>query len=166
MLARSNSQTNYLRDQPRVPRRPPRCEVHKNHLGARDQPSKTFAGRETNGYLEGSWQPDLLFVLKQEQECYEFCQKQVAECDRQLAQYLQQREDHSQSAPLPEEKRKGRLRKTKKGNTPQFDMREGLFRMTGTDLTRIDGIDVMTATTVISETGYDMSTGHRFAVVV
>jgi hypothetical protein len=40
---------------------------------------------------------------------------------------------------------------------------------TGTDLTRIDGIDgidVMTATTVISETGYDMSTGHRFAVVV
>ncbi|PYU02022.1 MAG: hypothetical protein DMG38_01660 [Acidobacteria bacterium] len=29
--------------------------------------------------------------------------------------------------------------------------------MTGTDLTRIDGIDVMTATTVISEAGYDMS---------
>ena len=107
--------------------------------------------------LEGHWQPDLLFVLKQEQDGYEFCQKQMAECDRQLAQYLQQREDRSHSAPLPEEKRKGRLRKTKKGNTPQFDMREGLFRMTGTDLTRIDGIDVMTATTVISETGYDMS---------
>jgi transposase len=107
--------------------------------------------------LEGHWQPDLLFVLKQEQDGYEFCQKQMAECDRQLAQYLQQREDRSHGAPLPEEKRKGRLRKTKKGNTPQFDMREGLFRMTGTDLTRIDGIDVMTATTVISETGYDMS---------
>ncbi len=29
--------------------------------------------------------------------------------------------------------------------------------MSGTDLTRIDGIDVMTATTVISEAGYDMS---------
>ena len=29
--------------------------------------------------------------------------------------------------------------------------------MTGTDLTRIDGIDVLTATTVISEAGYDMS---------
>ena len=40
---------------------------------------------------------------------------------------------------------------------PQFDLREGLFRMTGTDLTRIDGIDVMTATTVISEAGYDMT---------
>jgi len=45
----------------------------------------------------------------------------------------------------------------KKGNAPQFDLRKGLFRMTGTDLTRIDGIDVMTATTVISEAGYDMS---------
>ncbi len=29
--------------------------------------------------------------------------------------------------------------------------------MSGTDLTRIDGIDVMTATTVLSEVGTDMS---------
>jgi transposase len=106
--------------------------------------------------LEGNWQEDLLFVLKQEHEGYEFCQQQMAECDRQLAQYLQQREDRSHGAPLPEEKRKGRLQK-KKGNKPQFDLRGGLFRMTGTDLTRIDGIDVMTATTVISEAGSDMS---------
>jgi len=106
--------------------------------------------------LEGNWQPDLLFLLKQEQDGYQFCQKQMAECDRQLAQYLQQREDRSQGAPLPEEKRKGRLKK-KRANKPRFDLREGLFRMTGTDLTRIDGIDVMTATTVISEAGYDMS---------
>ncbi len=106
--------------------------------------------------LEGNWQEDLLFVLKQEHEGYEFCQKQMVECDRQLKQYLQQREDRSQGAPLPEEKRKGRLKK-KKGNAPQFGLREGLFRMTGTDLTRIDSIDVMTATTIVSEAGYDMS---------
>jgi transposase len=107
-------------------------------------------------YLQGNWQPDLLFLLKQEQNAYEFCQRQMAECDRQLAQYLQEREDRSQGAPLPEEKRKERLKK-KKGNKPQFDLRERLFRMTGTDLTRIDGIDVVTATTIISEAGYDMS---------
>ena len=106
--------------------------------------------------LEGHWEEDLLFVLKQEQDGYEFCQKQMAECDRQLAQYLQQRKDRSQGATLPEEKRKGRLKK-KRANKPQFDLREGLFRMTGTDLTRIDSVDVMTATTVISEAGYDMS---------
>ncbi len=106
--------------------------------------------------LEGNWQEDLLFVLKQEQDGYEFCQKQMAECDRQLNHYLEQREDRSQGAPLPEEKRKGR-RKKKSGNKPQFDLRTGLFRMSGTDLTRIDGIDVMTATTILSEAGWDMS---------
>src|ERR1700739_847438 len=114
--------------------------------------------------LEGNWQPDLLFLLKQEQDGYEFCQRQIAECDRQLAQYLQQREDRSQGALLPEEKRKGRLQK-KRANKPQFDLREGLFRMTGTDLTRIDSIDVMTAMTVLSEAGWDMSkwkTENRF----
>ena len=106
-------------------------------------------------YLEGNWQQDLLFVLKQEQDGYEFCQKQMADCDRQLEKYLQQREDRSHGASLPEEKRKARL--TKKKGKPQFDLRTGLFRLTGTDLTQIDSIDVMTATTIVSETGYDMS---------
>src|SRR5467141_186145 len=80
----------------------------------------------------------------------------MVECDRQLKQYLQQREDRSQGAPLPEEKRKERLKK-KKGNAPLFGLRADLFRMTGTDLTQIDGIDVMTAMTILSETGWDMS---------
>src|SRR3984893_1012308 len=106
--------------------------------------------------LEGHWQPDLLFVLKQEEDGYEFCQTQIAECDRQLEEYLQQTEDRSQGTSLPEERRKERLKK-KKGNKPQFDLRRELFRMTGTDLTRIDGIDVMTVMTIISEAGWDMS---------
>lgn len=106
--------------------------------------------------LEGNWQQDLLFVLKQEQDGYEFCQKQMAECDRQLEECLQQTDDRSQGASLPEEKRKERL-KRKKGNKPQFDLRRELFRMTGTDLTRIDGIDVMTVMTIISEAGWDMN---------
>jgi len=80
----------------------------------------------------------------------------MAACDQQLEQYLQQREDQSQGASLPEERRKARLKK-KKGNAPQFELRAELFRMTGTDLTQIDGIDVMTATTILSEAGSDMS---------
>ena len=32
-----------------------------------------------------------------------------------------------------------------------------LFRITGTDLTQVDGIDVVTATTILSEAGWDMS---------
>src|SRR6202047_347420 len=106
--------------------------------------------------LEGNWQDDLLFVLQQEQDGYEFCQKQMAECDRHLEQCLQQRADRSQGASLPVEKRKER-RKKKKGNKPQFDLRAGLFRMAGTDLTLMDSIDVMTAMTILSEVGWDMS---------
>ena len=57
---------------------------------------------------------------------------------------------------MPEETRKSR-RKKKHGNKRRFDLREGLFRMTGVDLTRVDGIDVITAATVVSEAGWDMS---------
>ena len=106
--------------------------------------------------LEGSWQEDLLFLLKQEQEGYQFCQKQLADCDQRLERYLTQREDRSQGATLAEEMRKGR-RKKRRGNAPRFDLRQSLFRMTGVDLTHIDGIDVVTAATVVSEAGWDMS---------
>jgi hypothetical protein len=84
------------------------------------------------------------------------CQKQSTECDQQLAQCLARLEDRTQGATLPEETRKGRHKK-KKGN-PQFkNLREELFRMTGTDLTQIDGIDVMAAMTVVSEVRWDIS---------
>lgn len=58
-------------------------------------------------------------------------------------------------------KKRGRAR-----NAPKFDLRTQLFQMCGVDLTRIDGIDVTTALTVISEVGGDMSrfqTGKHFA---
>jgi transposase len=52
---------------------------------------------------------------------------------------------------------KERLKK-KKGNKPRFDLRTGLFRTAGVDLTQIDCIDVMTPTMILSEAGSDMST--------
>src|SRR5215469_13342780 len=81
----------------------------------------------------------------------------MAECDRQLEQCLHQREDRSQGTALPAERRKSRLRKKTGRNAPGFDVRRLLFRMTGIDLPQIDGIEVMTAMTVFSEVGWDMS---------
>jgi hypothetical protein len=43
--------------------------------------------------LEGNWQEDLRFVLKQEQQGYEFCQRQMAECDARLADFALQLSD-------------------------------------------------------------------------
>jgi transposase len=131
-------------------------ERDPHELAAYRDPRVKASEEQIAQSLEGHWQPDLLFVLQQEQDGYEFCQKQISQCDRQLEKYLLQREDRSHGAPLPEEKRKVRLKK-KHGNQPQFDLRSELFRMSGTDLTRIDGIDVLTAATIFSEAGYDMS---------
>jgi len=127
-----------------------------HELAAFRDPRVKASAEEIARSLEGNWQEDLLFVLRQEQHGYEFCQKQMAECDQQLQQYFSHSEDRSQGASMPQEKRKERLRK-KKGNKPQFELRAELFRITGTDLTRIDGIDVMTAMTILSEAGWDMS---------
>jgi len=40
---------------------------------------------------------------------------------------------------------------------PQTHLREELYRVTGVDVTRIDGIQVQTAQVVISEVGLDMT---------
>ena len=62
-------------------------------------------------------------------------------------------EDHSNGDP-PAAK-SGRRRS--KGNAPRFDVWTHLYRMTGVDLTQIDGVDAYTALKVISEIGTDMT---------
>jgi transposase len=49
---------------------------------------------------------------------------------------------------------------SRRKNRVHFDLRGHRYELTGTDLTSIDGIDAMTAQTVVSESGIDMS---RFA---
>src|SRR5262249_36898544 len=54
--------------------------------------------------------------------------------------------------------RSGPKRRRKAGShAPQFDLGRELHRISGVDLTRIDGIDVGVAQTVISEVGLDMT---------
>src|SRR5712691_11855246 len=38
--------------------------------------------------LEGTWQPDLVFVLQQEVTMYDVYQQRIAECDHALEQHL------------------------------------------------------------------------------
>jgi len=68
-------------------------ERNPHKLAAFRDPRVQASEEQIARSLEGNWQEDLLFVLKQEQDGYEFCQKQMAECDRQLEQYFQRRED-------------------------------------------------------------------------
>ena len=62
------------------------------------------------------------------------------------------------SPPAPNGKKRNQK------NAPRFDVQGQLYRMTGVDLTRIDGVDAYTALKVVSEIGTDMtkwpSAGH------
>jgi transposase len=113
--------------------------------------------------LEGHWQPELLFVLQQEVEMYDTYQQRIIECDRELERHLQSFSDKVSSRPPEVEqetgKRPGTTKRGKRaqGNAPRFDLQAELQRVSGVDLTRIDGIDVMAAQTLISEVGLDMS---------
>jgi len=105
--------------------------------------------------LEGNWRKELLFILQQELNLYHVYQKQIAECDTALQAHLQTLSDKSEpTSKLPPAK----TNKKAGSNAPTaFDLRGELYRISGTDLTQIDGINVMKAQTIIAEVGVDMS---------
>jgi transposase len=105
--------------------------------------------------LLGNWRDEHLFALKQALGAFDFCASQLAECDVEVERALTLL--HAHEGELAAGKRRSRSR-----NAPKFDVREHLFKVCGVDLTRIDGIDITTAMTVISEIGVDMS---RFQTV-
>ena len=103
--------------------------------------------------LEGNWRPELIFVLQQEIDMYDTYQRRIAECDQQLQKHLATFSDHGTGtgAPSPEKEEE------ETSSSPHFDLGDELQRITGVDLTRIDGIDVLVAQTLLSEMGKDMS---------
>jgi transposase len=108
--------------------------------------------------LEGNWRPELVFVLRQEVDPYDSYQQRIAERDQQIEKHLATFANNSNPVQPPSPK--GEIKKKKKKptqNAPAFDLRHELERISGVDLTRIDGIEVMVAQTVLSEIGLDMS---------
>ena len=105
--------------------------------------------------LEGNWRAEHLFALRQALAGFDFCVSQLLECDTEIERVLTELHVHEGSPA------KGKKR-SRPRNAPKFDAREHLYKVCGVDLTRIDGIDVTTALTAISEVGPDMS---RFATV-
>lgn len=103
--------------------------------------------------LEGHWRPEHLFTLRQAVELFDFYRQQIAACDAQIETYLLTFEDRSASQPLPKPTR----RRNRQKNQPAFDVRSHLFRITGVDLTAIEGIDAQSALKLIGEIGLDMS---------
>src|ERR1022692_1915469 len=115
--------------------------------------------------LQGHWREDVLFELRQVVSAYDFFQQQMRDCDQELVRYTAavasrvapaKSELADDSVALPAKNLRRRPKKAKK-NQPGFDLAPELERTMGVDLTRIDGIDVMTAQVIFSEIGPDFS---------
>lgn len=104
--------------------------------------------------LEGTWRAELLFVLEQSLEIYDTYLEKIKACDGRVEKHLETLKGKMEAPePAPGSKRKRGPRK----HEPGYDLRGELRRIAGVDLTQIDGVDVQTAQTVISEVGVDMS---------
>jgi hypothetical protein len=113
--------------------------------------------------LEGNWRAEVLFELQQAVDSYRFAHRQMQECDDKPTLYLVSLPTRildipvrSEGAPESVVQKRKKARRPR-DNEPRMDMRVELRRICGVDLTSIDGVNVMTAFTVISEVGTDMS---------
>jgi transposase len=103
--------------------------------------------------LQGHYRDEHLFALRQAIELYDIFQEKIRACDGAIERHLETFAPKADPADLPQANR----RKKKQGNAARFDVRAYLYRMSGVDMTRIEGIDESIALKVISEIGIDMS---------
>ena len=103
--------------------------------------------------LEGNYKPEHLFNLTQAVHLYDDYSYHIDDCDLEIEKkFVAFKCDKTdrELPPLPKKPVKSLK------NKPSFDLRTHLYDMCGVDLTMIDGIDVLTAQTVLSEIGLDM----------
>lgn len=107
--------------------------------------------------LEGTYQPEYLYMLKDALDLYDYYGAKLQACDAELealytpyAPPTPDQEGQVPTAPAP----KGRPRRK---NQAHFDLADACYRLAGVDLTRIDGIQALTAQEILSEIGPDVS---------
>jgi transposase len=103
--------------------------------------------------LEGNYRREHLFALQQAVELYDFYDQQLQACDAELEAMYNEFEPPDQPGTPPPDPRTSKRRK----NQPHFDLAQSLYRLTGVDLTEVDGLDALTVQTILSEIGTDMS---------
>lgn len=104
--------------------------------------------------LMGDYLPEHIFTLKQALQSYRHYKDMISECDNEIEKLLENFE--SRIDPEQYEKQPKNRKKTRK-NEMNFDLQGHLYRIIGTDLTQIDGVNAATAHVVFSEIGTDFS---------
>jgi transposase len=130
-------------------------ERDPHQLARLRQPGCAKSEEEIAKALEGNYKSEHLFVLKQALAQYDFYLRQIHDCDAEMeAMYAEvpPSDPNQPGSPPPKPKTQKRRK-----NQAHFDLATYLYRITGIDLTAIDGIDALTAQTILTEIGTDMS---------
>jgi transposase len=104
--------------------------------------------------LEGKFLPEQIFLLRQSLEAFDFSHQQIAACDGQIETYMGTLKGRGPEQSAAEV---ATPRPSRRKNQAHFDLRAELTRITGVDLTRIPGIEALTAQAVVAEVGADLS---------
>jgi transposase len=102
--------------------------------------------------LTGDYHEEHLFALRQAVELYDVFQEKIEDCDREIERYMSSLDSKADSSTY-----EGKSQSRRRRSEPRFDLSRELYRISGVDLTQIDGISALTAQTIISECGLDMS---------
>jgi transposase len=101
--------------------------------------------------LEGTWAPEHVYGLSQALRIYDMFCRELADLDLKIAQEL---------AALCRSKEAPKPAKGARKNQSRFSLAQMLEQLLGCDVTQIEGLDVLTVLTLVSEMGTDLS---RFA---
>lgn len=103
--------------------------------------------------LEGVWKEEHVFELEQSFTIFHMYHEKIKECDLQIEKHLREK---SGMIKNPNEKIKAKSNK----NNLNFEAKEILQKITGTDLADIFGITSSNSIEIISEVGLDMNKWH------
>lgn len=126
-------------------------------LAAMREPGCKKSEEEIGKALTGTWREEHLFVLKQSMAMYDFYTEQIRACDDEIERlYGETRPDWEAGDVEPFSRRK---KNSHSKNLPQHaeEIRKHLKRISGVDISVVDGFGVSLAQTVIMEVGTDMS---------
>lgn len=121
--------------------------VGKNVKASRDEIVKA---------LTGDWRSEHMFELTQNYEFYKFTWEKIRQTDKQIEAILEnwQKSDGNSS----QREQYARIKhKPRQKNDPKFDVKAYAYQMcNGVDLSQIDGVNINTILTMMTETGFEI----------
>ena len=114
--------------------------------------------------LEGDYQQEHLFTLRQSVEMYQQYRKRILECEAEIQCLMEKLEGQADPSTLP--MAKDSVKKCKVMNPAKaLTLRNEGYRILGVDLTTIPGISVLHVQTILAELGPDHSKFRNAAAV-